>query len=32
MEHKYLRRGIKELVDECKDIELLYLISGLLTV
>lgn len=32
MEKKYLRNSIKELVDECEDIELLYLIRGLLTV
>ena len=32
MELNYLRAGIKELVDECSDIELLYLIRNLLTV
>lgn len=32
MEKQYLKTGIKELVDECSDIELLYLIKGLLTV
>ena len=32
MEQKYLRAGIKELVNECSDIELLYLIRSLLTV
>lgn len=32
MEYKFLRAGIKELVDECGDIELLYLIRSLLTV
>ena len=30
MEKEYLRKGIKELVDECNDIDLLYLIRGLL--
>lgn len=32
MEQKYLRKHIKELLDECKDTELLYLIRSLLTV
>lgn len=32
MEQKHLQSGIKELIDECNDIELLYLIRGLLTV
>lgn len=32
MEQKYLKDGIKELVDECNDIDLLYIISGLLAV
>lgn len=31
MEIKFLQSGIKELVDECKDIELLYLVRSLLT-
>lgn len=30
MDKKYLRNCIKKLVDECKDIDLLYLIRGLL--
>ena len=30
MEQKYLRTHIKELLDECRDTELLYLIKGLL--
>ena len=30
MELEYLREKIKELTDECKDIELLYLIRELL--
>lgn len=30
MERQFLQRGIKELVDECTDIDLLYLIKGLL--
>lgn len=32
VEQKYLQSSIKELVDECNDIDLLYLIRGLLTV
>ena len=32
MEQKFLKNGIKELVDECTDIDLLYLIRGLLAV
>lgn len=31
MEQKFLQEGIKELVDECRDTELLYLIRGMLT-
>lgn len=31
MEKQYLKNGIKELVDECNDIDLLYMIRGLLT-
>lgn len=30
MEKQYLKTGIKELVDECGDIELLYLLKNLL--
>jgi hypothetical protein len=30
MELNFLQNGIKELVDECRDIELLYLIRSLL--
>ena len=30
MELQYLRCSIKELVEECSDVELLYLIKGLL--
>lgn len=30
VEQQYLKNSIKELLDECKDIELLYLIRGLL--
>lgn len=32
MEQSYLKDCIKELVDECSDIELLYIIKGLLVV
>lgn len=31
-EESYLKENIKELINECKDIELLYLIMGLLGV
>ena len=30
MEKQYLQDSVKELVEECSDIELLYLIKGLL--
>lgn len=30
MERKYLQTQIKELVDECRDLELLYIVSSLL--
>ncbi len=30
MEEKFIKNGIIELVDECKDINLLYIIKGLL--
>lgn len=30
MEKRYLQEGVKELVDECNDVELLYLIRSLL--
>ncbi len=30
MEKKYLQNAIKELVDECNDIELLYLLKDML--
>ena len=32
LEEEYLKISVKELVDECKDFSLLYLIRGLLSV
>lgn len=32
MEQNYLKNCIKELVDECTDIELLYMIKGLFVI